>query len=179
MQKYIAFLRGINVGGHNKLPMQDLRALMDLLGFLEVKTYIQTGNIVFKSDVTDIAIITSKIEAGIENSFGFKIPPVLVKTPKQVALILENYPFSETEKQTSYFALLYTKVGRNQKQLITTFSFLNEKFKLINDCVYLYSSTGYGRAKANNNFLEKKKLEITVTTRNFKTLTKLLALSEA
>ncbi|WP_281846892.1 DUF1697 domain-containing protein [Olleya namhaensis] len=177
MQKYIAFLRGINVGGHNKLPMQDLRALMDLLGFLEVKTYIQTGNIVFKSDETDIAIITSKIEAGIENSFGFKIP-VLIKTPKQVALILENYPFSETEKQTSYFALLYTKAGRNQKQLITTFSFLNEKFKLINDCVYLYSSTGYGRAKANNNFLEKK-LEITVTTRNFKTLTKLLVLSEA
>ncbi|WGD33602.1 DUF1697 domain-containing protein [Olleya sp. YS] len=175
MQTYLAFLRGINVGGHNKIPMQDLRQLLDDLSFKAVKTYIQTGNIVFKSSEIDKQVLESKIKTAILNQFNFQIP-VLIKTPEEIHSILERCPFNTDEKQNSYFALLFAKVTKQQKEAISSYSFPNEKFQLINNCIYLYSSTGYGRAKANNNFFEKK-LNITATTRNYKTLIKLIELS--
>ncbi|RAJ15136.1 DUF1697 domain-containing protein [Olleya aquimaris] len=176
MQTFVAFLRGINVGGHNKIPMQDLRQLLDGLSFKDVKTYIQTGNIVFKAKETDRPVLETKIKAAIKNQFNLEIP-VLIKTPKEIQTILTRCPFTEAEKENSYFALLFNKATKQQAQSLDSYSFPNEKFKLINDCIYLYSSTGYGRAKANNNFFEKKLL-MEATTRNYKTLKKLIDLSD-
>ncbi|QXP61242.1 DUF1697 domain-containing protein [Olleya sp. HaHaR_3_96] len=175
MITYFAFLRGINVGGHNKIPMQNLRRLLENLGFKEVQTYIQTGNVIFKSLETSLQVLTLKIEQSILEHFGFVIP-VLLKTERQLKEILERCPFNNEEKQSSYFALLYSKINETQKASVLGYDFPNEKFNLTNDCVYLYSSIGYGKSKANNNFFEKK-LKVVATTRNFKTLNKLLALT--
>lgn len=176
MQIYLAFLRGINVGGHNKIPMQDLRQLLEDLSLQDVKTYIQTGNIVFKSTEADRHVLESNIKTAIANQFHFNIP-VLIKTPKEIQTILQLCPFTTAEKENSYFALLFDKATKQQAESLDSYSFPNEKFKLINDCIYLYSSTGYGRAKANNNFFEKK-LSIEATTRNYKTLKKLMDLAD-
>lgn len=176
MITYLAFLRGINVGGHNKIPMQDLRTLLSDIGLKYVKTYIQTGNVVFKTYQTDIQKLTLKIENAITENFQFTIP-VLIKTPEDISNLLSKCPFNQTEKESSYFALLFNDITETQNNLINTFSFPNEKFEAIKDCIYLYSSTGYSRAKANNNFFEKK-IKLTATTRNYKTLVKMISLSE-
>ncbi|WP_397363725.1 DUF1697 domain-containing protein [Olleya sp. R77988] len=176
MNTYLAFLRGINVGGHNKIPMQELRDLLNQIGFKDVKTYIQTGNIIFKTSSTDRNLLASKIKNGIYNQFGFDIP-VLIKTPTQIISILEKCPFTEEEKLKSYFALLYDKATIQQIQSLKSYSFPDEKFQLIDDCIYLYSSIGYGKSKANNNFFEKK-IKIKLTTRNYNTLNKLVKLLE-
>ncbi len=176
MKTYFAFLRGINVGGHNKIAMQELRHLLSDIGFKDVKTYIQTGNIVFKSLETDKKLLVSKIEQSILEHFDFSIPAI-VKTPVEIDIILEKCPFNEEEKQASYFVLLYKTPNQEQIASLSAYEFPNEKFKLINDCVYLHSTTGYGRAKANNNFFEKK-LNNIATTRNYKTLKKVIDLSK-
>ncbi|MCB0093014.1 MAG: DUF1697 domain-containing protein, partial [Caldilineaceae bacterium] len=71
MNTYIALLRGINVGGNNKLPMKELAALLDGLGLQNVKTYIQSGNVVFQSERADVAALSQEISAAIGQSHGF------------------------------------------------------------------------------------------------------------
>lgn len=146
------------------------------MSFKEVKTYIQTGNIVFKSAKTDRKVMEFQIKKEIINQFGFEIP-VLIKTATEIISILDSCPFNPEEKENSYFALLFNQASLQQQDALKSYSFPNEKFILNNDCIYLYSSTGYGRVKANNNFFEKK-LKISATTRNYKTLKKLIELSE-
>jgi len=175
MKTYIAFLRGINVGGHKKIPMQKLRDILNAEGFNDVKTYIQTGNIVFKSSESNEEALKSSIKNTILKEFGFEVP-TLIKRPKVLESILDDCPFNEEEKVKSYFALLYNKPNKEQVKSIEAVNFPNEKVILKQDCIYLYSSIGYGKSKANNNFFEKQ-LKITATTRNYKTLIKVLKLS--
>ena len=175
MNTFIVFLRGINVGGHNKIAMQDLRQMLLDLGFDNPKTYIQTGNVIIKTDLSNKLIIASKIEMSIFEYFGLNIP-TLIKTAAELSLILQNCPFSEHEKPISYFALLFNNATQQQVEALSSYEFSNEKFVLIDQCVYLFSSIGYGKTKANNNFFEKK-INIRATTRNFKTLKKVLELS--
>ncbi|MGB2685859.1 MAG: DUF1697 domain-containing protein [Olleya sp.] len=174
METFFIFLRGINVGGHNKIKMLDLRQVLSDIGFNDVKTYIQTGNIILKTDLKDKAIITSKIEESILDHFGFNIP-TLVKTKADLDLILKKCPFTDVEKESSYFALLYNAPSQSQITALSNYDFPNEKFTITNQCIYLYSSVGYGRTKANSNFFETK-LKIKATARNFKTLTKVVSL---
>lgn len=98
MQTYIALLRGINVGGHHKLPMAELRMLLTNAKFKNIKTYIQSGNVVFQSLETNTLNLETTISTLIENQFGFKIP-VLIKTPRQLQSIFENCPFNSNEKK--------------------------------------------------------------------------------
>ena len=178
MQTYIALLRGINVGGHKKIKMAELKLLFEKLGFKDVTTYIQSGNVVFsspspqrgKSDFAEI------IFEGIKKQFGYEVP-VLVKTVDDVVQILKNCPFDEEKKAASYFMLLATPPKKELMELVKEISYPNEEFVLTPECVYIYFSKGYGNAKLNNNFFEKK-LKVAATTRNYRTLVKLLELAE-
>ncbi|WP_028284268.1 DUF1697 domain-containing protein [Olleya marilimosa] len=174
METLFVFLRGINVGGHNKIAMQDLRQMLTDLGFKDVKTHIQTGNIVLKTQLNDKIAIATKIEQSILESFGLNIP-TLVKTKVDLDLILKDCPFIDAEKENSYFALLFNAPSQSQITALSAYDFPNEKFTISNQCIYLYSSVGYGRTKANSNFFENK-LKIKATARNYKTLTKVMSL---
>lgn len=173
MQTYIALLRGINVGGHKKLKMADLKLLFEGLGFHDVVTYIQSGNVVFST--WEGTNISEKISKEITKKFSWEVP-VLVKTADEVAKILKDCPFSETKKAEAYFVLLASQPETIFMKAVCEISCPKEEFVLTPDCVYIYYSQGHGNEKLNNNFFEKK-LKVTATTRNYRTLAKLVELA--
>ena len=174
MNIYIALLRGINVSGQKKIPMAELRELLTNAGLEHVKTYIQSGNVIFKSPETDAQKLELKMHEAIKTHFGFEVP-VLVKTPSQLQQVFDDCPFPEEKKTNSYFTLLYAIPDEGLVKEAAKMSYPNEEFVITSDCIYFYCAIGYGKAKYNNNFFERK-LKTTSTARNYKTMVKLLSL---
>ncbi|WP_299777908.1 DUF1697 domain-containing protein [uncultured Formosa sp.] len=174
MNTYIALLRGINVSGQKKVSMANLQELMTDLGFSNVKTYIQSGNMVFQSSENNSSILEAKISESIFKTFGFEVP-VLVKNEMQLQKIFNFNSFSEVEKPASYFTLLSEIPKAELVKSVSKETYKDEVFTITDSCVYSYSKHGYGKAKCNNNFFERK-LKVSATTRNFKTMQKLLSL---
>ena len=174
MNTYIALLRGINVSGQKKVPMADLRTMMTDLELVNVKTYIQSGNVVFQSSEENQSVLESKISETILKVFQFEVP-VLVKSESQFQNIFDSNPFSEEQKSRSYFTLLSHIPKQDLVESVSIESYKNERFVITDSCVYFYSEHGYGKAKCNTNFFERK-LKVSATTRNFKTMQKLLSL---
>ncbi|OBQ51642.1 hypothetical protein VQ01_15150 [Tamlana sp. s12] len=177
MKTYIALLRGINVSGQKKIPMAELRELLSGSGLENVQTYIQSGNVLFQSSEENLQKLELKIHQAIKSHFGFDVP-VLVKTHEDLQCIFDGCPFSEEKKKNSYFTFLYESPQQEVIEVVSELSFPNEEFVITPECIYFYSAIGYGKAKCSNNFFERK-LKITATARNYKTMVKLLALSEA
>ncbi len=175
MKTYIALLRGINVGGHRKVPMAELRDLLTKIGLSNVKTYIQSGNVIFKVAETNVQEIENSIQKSIADHFGFEVS-VMVRTRQQLQKIFDNCPFSEDKKINSYFAILSHSPDKDLVQEAYEKTYENEEYKIINDCLYFYSDKGYGNAKFSLNYFEKK-LNVNATARNYKTMLKLLSLS--
>ncbi|MCB4799127.1 DUF1697 domain-containing protein [Neotamlana laminarinivorans] len=175
MKTFIALLRGINVSGKNKIPMADLRALLIESGLQNVQTYIQSGNVVFESSEENNNILETLINQAIAKKFKFNVP-ILVLTPKELSVIFNNSPFPQEQKENSYFAFLFQAPNNSLIEEVSELNYPNESFKITPNCVYFYSSVGYGRAKCNNNFFERK-LQVTATARNYKTTLKLMYLS--
>ncbi len=175
MRTYIALLRGINVSGQKKVPMAELRELLSKSGLENVQTYIQSGNVIFQSSEESKKVIENNIQKSILNHFKIEVP-VLIRTPKELKAIFDTCPFSEVKKENSYFSILNTVPDVNLVKETQEIKYPNEEFVITDDCVYFYSSVGYGKAKCNNNFFERK-LKVSVTTRNYKTMLKLLSLS--
>jgi len=174
MQTYIALLRGINVGGHRKILMKDLRELLHTLEFKNIQTYIQSGNVVFHSK-KDSKTNGIEIKDAIKGHFGFDIS-VIVKTDQELQDIFKDCPFQINEKEKSYFMLLDKKPDEIGLKEVLRKSFDNEKVSITNNCIYFYSAVGYGRTKFNANFFEKK-LKVNATARNYKTMLKLLSMA--
>lgn len=172
MKRYIALLRGINVGGHKKLKMADLKLLFEDLGFENVTTYIQSGNVVFAAKNGNN--LEGKISKEIEKRFGWEVP-VLVKSSDKVNKILRDCPFEETKKTEAYFMLFAAPPKIELMEAIANLSYPEEEFVITPECVYIYYKNGAGKAKLNNNFFEKK-LQVAATTRNYRTLVKLVEL---
>jgi uncharacterized protein (DUF1697 family) len=172
MEKYIILLRGINVSGKNKIPMVDLRDLLNKMDFKNVQTYIQSGNIILESHLEKTEIC-NKIKEAILLKFGFDIP-VLARTIKEWEKAIENYPFSIKNEKIVAFTFLYKALKETR---IEVKNILEDAYKIVDDVVYLYCPTGFGNTKLTNNLFEKK-LNVIATTRNFKTTVKLLELSK-
>ncbi|WP_271768917.1 DUF1697 domain-containing protein [Aquimarina algiphila] len=183
MKTYIALLRGINVSGQKKIIMADLKIMFEELGCTSVSTYIQSGNIVFQHK-KDMLTFTDIIKKEILTQFGFDVP-VLVLTREMLTTIYDNNPFlkrleaKEIEDKKMYFTLLSRMPDHKDIEDVesTTARSGNEEFVIAKDVVYFYAANGYGKTKLNNNFFEKK-LQSTATTRNLKTVIKLLELSK-
>jgi len=173
MKTYIAFLRGINVGGHKKILMADLRLLFESLGLKDVQSYIQSGNVVFSSK--EESNLANKIAEAIEAKYGFSVP-VLVKKVSELSEILSKCPFFDQKREKSYFILLEESPTKESIEFIAAFSNLNEEFYIAQNCVYIYYAVGAGKAKMGNNFFEKK-LKVKATARNYRTMAKLLELT--
>ncbi|MBP0903532.1 DUF1697 domain-containing protein [Mariniflexile gromovii] len=174
MPIYIALLRGVNVGGHKKVPMATLRDLLTAAGFQKVQTYIQSGNVIFQS-TAEASELEKTIQNLILNHFGFEVS-VILKTNKELQAILNNCPFSEEKKMESYFIMLNKIPDTSLVDEVAKIAYENEEVIIKKDALYFYSSTGYGRTKFNMNTSERK-LKVVGTSRNYKTMVKLLSLS--
>ncbi|MCI5081950.1 MAG: DUF1697 domain-containing protein [Saprospiraceae bacterium] len=174
---YIALLRGINVSGQKKIKMADLREALSQLSFSNIRTYIQSGNILFDSEEENIRELETQIHDKIQAAFGFDVP-VLVIRPELLHRIMKENPFLDQGKETNklYVTFLAEKPETDQIKLLESVDYSPEEFILEDSFLYFYFPNGYGRTKLNNNFFEKK-LKVKATTRNWKTINKLYELA--
>ena len=156
--------------------MVQLRELLSNSGLLNVKTYIQSGNVIFQSTNEDSKELEKTIQNSILDHFGFKVP-VLMRTRTELSTIFNNCPFSDEQKSESYFVMLSDVPDEMLVNEASQKTYPDDDYVILNDCIYLFCAKGYGRAKFNLNYFEKK-LNIHATARNYKTMVKLLALSE-
>ena len=175
MQKYIAILRGVNVGGHNRVNMQRLREALAGKGLKDVQTYIQSGNIVFQTGMQGTSGPAKKIAGVLKTDFNVDVP-VLVRSASEWMRTVENNPFvRETDDHTKLLVtFLSEKPAAADVKSLSTQVFPHDDFRVVDADVYLFCRNGYGRTDIPNTFFEKH-LRRTGTTRNWKSV---LALAE-
>jgi uncharacterized protein (DUF1697 family) len=180
MKTFIALLRGINVSGQKKIKMSDLKILFETLSFAKVQTYIQSGNVIFDSHLTDLKSLKEKIEGKIKQKSGFDVE-VIVKTPDELEHILKKNPFlkrSNKNPDRLYVTFLADASTADSTTKLKEVNYLPEEYFIDGSTVYLFLPNGNGRAKLNNNFWEKN-LKVQATTRNWNTVNMLVELSKS
>jgi uncharacterized protein (DUF1697 family) len=166
MATRIALLRGVNVGGR-KLPMADLREAFEELGHENVRTYIQSGNVVFDAKGSGARIRTA-LERTIDKTFGLDVT-VLLRTPAELAKVVSRNPYGAD----AYVTFLDAVPDRKHVAALDPTRFAPDEFRVIGREVFMRCPNGYGRTKINNTFFEKK-LATRATTRNWRTVETLL-----
>lgn len=180
MQTFISILRGINVSGQKKILMTDLKTLYESLKLKEVITYIQSGNVLFKSEkgLSDLEFAT-KIKKAIYKKYSFDVP-VIIRSKDEIHKIIFANPFlkeKNMEAKRLYVTFLSETPAKENVESAKNFDFSPDRFFITGKEVYLCVSNGYGETKLSNNFFEKK-LKVNATTRNWNTVQKLLELAE-
>jgi uncharacterized protein (DUF1697 family) len=175
MSRYVALIRGINVGGV-VLKMEDLRHILEYVGFSGVRTYIQSGNAVFDSSESNKRKMEAEIAQEIKNKIDREVV-VIVKTVEELRRIVESHPLADLgDPRNLYVTVLsYDPTGPDVEILMET---MNEadRHEVMNRAVYSYYGNGYGTSKRSNNFIEKI-LKVSATTRNWETMNKLYELA--
>lgn len=169
---FIILLRGINVSGKNKIPMADLREMLNELDFQNVQTYIQSGNIILESGLSKDSIC-DKIKIGIKSKFNYDVP-VIARTIPEWKKAIKKYPFPTENEKIVAFSFLDKTAEINE---IEFKNIGEDQFKIDGDVIYIYCPNGFGKSKITNNLFERK-LKVTATTRNLRTTLKLLDLAE-
>lgn len=173
MDKYIAWFRGINVGGNNILPMVELVAVLEDLDLSHIKTYIQSGNVVFQSNIVNRAELQRKICAAIENRYGFVIQVLILDVHELEAAISSNpFPEAKAELTELHFFFLSSLPENPDLKALESVKKDSEQFRLIDQVFYLYAPEGVGRSKLAMKV--EKTLGITVTARNWRTVSKIM-----
>jgi len=171
MTTHISLLRGINVSGKNKIRMTDLRDLYASLGFAQVETYLQSGNVVFEAGETDGTVLSQQIEAAIVRAWGFDVA-VLMRRPADIARIIENNPFLTERGEDparQYVTFLHAAPGDIDASGLDGTEGGGDEYVVGEREVFVFCPNGYGRTKLSNTFFERK-LKIQATTRNWKTV---------
>ncbi len=174
MTKYISILRGINVGGKRKILMADFKKLIQDLGFTNIHTYIQSGNVIFNSHkIENDDTISHNIEQLISKTFGFGVP-VIVRTVDEIKQSISNNPFlkDNDDFERLHLTFLKEKPTSDKLEKIKSYDYSPDKFEIKNKDIYIFCSGKYSKSKLTNKFFEDK-LKITATTRNWKTVNKL------
>ncbi len=179
MATYISILRGINVGGKKSVKMDLLKKMYEELGFTKVTTYIQSGNVIFDATKATIKKIQESLEKKIIATYGFDVP-VIVLSKKTLQNIISNNPLLNNKSINPDFlhiTFLADKPNLDNQQTILDKKQAEEEILITECAVYLYCPKGYGITKLSNTFLESK-LQVTATTRNWKTTLELYKLAE-
>jgi uncharacterized protein (DUF1697 family) len=168
----VALLRGINVGGRNSVPMAGLRSVLEELGLEEVTTYIQSGNVLFRSQAP-VKSLPARMEDAISDAFGVR-PAVLLRTPAELAKVADSNPFADTAKVHVVF--LDRKPAAKHAARLDPDRSPPDAFELVGRELYLHLPTGAGRTKLTGDYLERT-LGVRGTQRNWNTVVKLLELA--
>jgi len=172
--KYAAFLRGINVGGKNKVKMEDLRRIFTDAGFENVKTYINSGNIIFETGETDDKKLAEKIEQAIEKDLGLNIK-TMVRSVAEIAETVEHNPFDgqfKDDKDLHVF-FLDEALPAEKSELLLVNNHDGEKFAVRNREIYYLKLIPFSDSLMGQDYLAKK-LKVSATARNWRTVNKML-----
>ena len=177
MPAIIAMLRGVNLGPHNRIKMDELRALCTSLKLENAKTYLQSGNLVFASNERDLAVLAKKLEDAIEKRFGFR-SAVLLRTMPEMRAVVKKNPFARREFDPAKLAVMFLNAElpiETRKQL-ESIKVGPEELKALPRELYVYFPEGMGRSKlspAIDRIIKK-----TGTGRNWNSVINLLVMAE-
>lgn len=176
---YAALLRGINVGGNKKVPMADLRAVLEGLGHGDVQTYLQSGNAVFSSAEQDTGVLARGLEAAIEARFGFRVACLVVDGP-HLRAVAEACPFpaAELEGKQLHVTFFSEQPGAERFAALDAAGYLPEEYRLGDRVLYLYAPDGLGRSRLAEALARPAVVKgLDATTRNWNTVRKLVELT--
>lgn len=171
-------LRGVNVGGHNSIKMDALREVYESLGLQDTQTYVQSGNVVFRTSERDLAALARRIEDIIERKFGFR-PGVVLRTTEELRHVIERNPFAgrkEMEPNKLLVTFLGTDPGAEVCDAVLRIKPDPEELRLDGRELYVYFPNGSGRSKLVP--VIEKLLKKSGTARNWNTVTQLLEMAE-
>ncbi|MFD6916096.1 DUF1697 domain-containing protein [Streptomyces virginiae] len=177
--KYAVLLRGINVGGNKKVPMAELRSLLEGLGHGEVRTYLQSGNAVFSSARQDPTDFARELEAAVEAHFGFRVA-CLVLDGAYLRGVAEACPFpaAELEGKQLHVTFCSEQPGPERFAALDEAAYLPEEYRIGDRVVYLHVPEGLGRSKLAEALAKPAVVKgLDVTTRNWNTVAKLVELT--
>ncbi|MCU5708026.1 DUF1697 domain-containing protein, partial [Bacillus wiedmannii] len=173
---YITLLRGINVGGHKVIKMADLKQMFESIELKQVKTYIQSGNIVFESE-KDVDFLNKRIQSEIKNVFGFDVP-VMLRTHEEFINMIKRCPYeadSLLEGESIHVAFLANELSEKEKDQLLMQNNKTEDCYIHEKVVYLFFKNSIRNSKLMNQF---QKLHTPATVRNWRTVNKLKAIVE-
>lgn len=174
--KYAAFLRGINVGGKNKVKMETLREICASIGLENVKTYINSGNVIFETANSDDKKIAEKIEKAIEKEFALHIKTI-VRSISEMEEIIENNPFDgqfENDKDLHVF-FLDEELSDEKRKMLLSNNNENEKFAVRGREIFYLLQGSFSDSLMGKDYIGKK-LKVSATARNWRTVNKVLEL---
>lgn len=180
MAAIVSMLRAVNVGGHNKIKMDALRALYESLKLRDAQTYVQSGNVVFKTDERDLPRLTKKIENAIEQSFGFR-PDVVLRTSSELREVMAKNPFAkrrDIEPGKLQVHFLAGDPGAEARANVLKIKADPEELHIYGRELYIYFLNGMGKSKLSWAAVNKA-LKTPGTARNWNTVTKLLEMAES
>jgi len=177
--RYVAFIRGINVGGNKKLSMADLRDLMTGLGYTDVATYIQSGNVVFSSDHDNPEVLEGEIEQEIAQEIGLDVS-ILVRSQAELAAVIEGNPFQEAAARPTTLHVFFLSASPDRERLekVDPRQFEPDEFLVGDRVMYIHCPNGLGRSKLAA-YPWERRLGLRITSRNWNTVTKLRSMLEA
>ena len=172
----VALLRGINVGGKKQVPMADLKAQLAELGLEDIATYIQSGNVVFRSPAAKARVGTD-IAKQIEAAYGLAVK-VIVRTPAELERVAKANPYLPGEKDVSKLHVVYldTAPKAAARAKLDPDRSPPDEFTVRGREIYLHLPNGFGRSKLTIDYFERS-LGVAATARNWKTLLKLIELA--
>jgi uncharacterized protein (DUF1697 family) len=179
MTVMISMLRGVNVGGHNRIKMDALRALYEFLKLRDAQTYVQSGNVIFRTDEQDVARLAKRIEDGIERKFGFR-PDVILRTAAEMRDAIARNPFAKRrgiEPGKLLVSFLASDPGEEARKKLRQMKCDPEELRVEGREVYIYFPNGMGRSKLPWAGLDKM-LKTPATGRNWNSVTKMLEMAE-
>jgi len=176
MATWIGLLRGINVGGNNILPMVELRSDLESLNLKNVRTYIQSGNVIFDSTAKNGSSLSKKIARLIEERHGFR-PQVFLLNREALQAAVESNPFPEavSDPKTLHFTFLTEPASDPDLEALNDAKAPSERYELTDAVFYLHAPDGIGRSKLAAS--AEKHLGVVVTGRNYRTVNKLLSMT--
>jgi len=174
---YVALLRGINVGGNKKIAMADLRGLLSGLGHTGVRTLLQSGNAVFASDKPSPERLSAGIEAAIADAFGMAVK-VLIRTGPQLRAVVDGNPFADKATNPSRLLVTFLSGPPDPARFadVDPEDYLPDEYALGDREVYQWLPAGILSTRLDQKFWDRRLRPAVTTTRNWNTLTKLLAL---
>lgn len=175
--RWVALLRGVNVGGNNKLPMADLSAMFEAAGCSAVRTYIQSGNVVFEAPPKVADAVPARVEKAIVGRFGFRTPVVL-RAGGDLRVVVQSNPFlARGEAQDRlYVAFLSDEPDPSRVAALDPNRSPPDELAVVGREVYLHLPNGGARSKITNGYLDTT-LKATSTVRNWRTVEKLAELA--